>query len=272
MAAFRAIAPMDREVRIPRSEGRVLRIFPRTAPIFAAMGKTASVRIERSTLTFLTDLDAHNDRDWFAANKDRYTKAHANMSAFAEELIARVNAHDRLSTASAKECLMRIYTDQRFHKDRPPYKPRFGGRLARVKPALRGGYFFQIKPGGSQATCGFMAPEKEDLQRIRTDILYDHPTWKRLLNAKGVRSNFGPIVGDGLRTAPRGFPKDHAGIDLLRRTQFLLRHPFTDQEVLDPDFALRLDAVFRSVRPWFDHMSEVLTADENGDPQARGRR
>lgn len=226
-----------------------------------------SARIDRSTLTFLADLAAHNDRDWFTANKDRYVNGHANMSAFAEELIARMNRHDHLATATAKECLMRIYADQRFHKDRPPYKPRFGGRLARVKPRLRGGYFFQIKPGGSYATCGFMGPEKEDLKRIRMDILYDHPTWKRVLNAKAIQKNFGPLIGESLRTAPRGFPKEHPGIDLLRHTQFLLRHPFTDKEVLAPDFAARLDAVFRSVRPWFDHMTEILSTDENGNPQ-----
>jgi uncharacterized protein (TIGR02453 family) len=187
------------------------------------------------------------------------------MAAFAEALIVRMNRHDRISTSTGKQSLMRIYTDQRFHKDRPPYAPRFGGRLARVKPALRGGYFFRIQPGGrSHVTCGFMGPEPTDMQLIRADIAYDHRTWERLLNTKTVRKNFGGLIGDQLHSAPRGFAKDHPAIDLLRYTQFLLRHPFTDKEVLAPDFLTAVDDIYRSVRPFFDHMSEVLTTDENG--------
>jgi uncharacterized protein (TIGR02453 family) len=194
------------------------------------------------------------------------------MAGFAEALIARMNKHDRISTASGKESLMRIYTDQRFHKDRPPYSPRFGGRLARVKPGLRGGYFFRIQPGGrSHVTCGFMGPEAADMKRIRTDVAYDHKTWERLLNAKAIRTNFGELLGDQLRGAPRGFAKDHPALDLLRRTQFLLRHVFTDKQVLAPDFLDQVERTYRAVRPFFDHMSEVLTTDDNGRQIARGK-
>ena len=42
------------------------------------MATPASLRIERATFTFLADLEAHNDRDWFLANKDRYLAAQAN--------------------------------------------------------------------------------------------------------------------------------------------------------------------------------------------------
>jgi uncharacterized protein (TIGR02453 family) len=229
------------------------------------MPVSAPVRIHPATLAFLADLEQHNDRDWFQANKDRYTAAQANMQAFADALIQRMKRHDRIATASGKESLMRIFTDQRFHKERPPYAPRFGGRLARVKPELRGGYFFRIQPGDrSHVTCGFMGPEPADLKRIRMDILHDHPTWERLLKAKAIRANFDVLFGDQVASAPRGFPKDHPAIDLLRRKQFLLRHPFTDKEVLAPDFVDRVDAVYRSVRPFFDHMSEVLTTDGDG--------
>ena len=231
------------------------------------------MHIERSTLAFLSDLEKHNDRDWFQANKERYLRAQENMIAFADALLERMKRHDRIATASGGKSLMRIYTDQRFHKDRPPYSPRFGGRLARVKPELRGGYFFRIQPGGrSHITCGFMGPEPADLKRIRTDIVQDPAAWERLLSAKALRSSFGELIGEQVSTIPRGFPKDHVAIDLLRRTQFLLRHTFTDKEVLAPDFVAQVEALYKKVRPFFDHMSEVLTTDENGTSVLRGRR
>ncbi len=234
------------------------------------MVTTSSARIAPATLAFLKDLDKDNDRDWFAANKDRYLKAQENMIAFADALIERMRKHDRISTATGKESLMRIFTDQRFHKDRPPYAPRFGGRIGRVKPELRGGYFFRIQPGDrSHITCGFMGPEAADLKRIRIDIAQDPATWQRLLNTRTLRTNFGDLIGEQLRTAPLGFPKEHLAIDLLRRKQFLLQRSCTDKEVLASDFLVRVDAMYKSVRPFFDHMSEVLTTDANGNSLRR---
>ena len=222
--------------------------------------------IASSTMIFLRDLEQNNDRDWFEANRDRYTAAQANMEAFADALLERMRAHDKLSTPSGRKSLMRIYTDQRFHKDRPPYAPRFGGRFARVKPGLRGGYFFRIQPGGrSYVTCGFMGPEPDDLRLIRQDIDHDHATWRRILRGRTLHSHLGELFGEELATVPRGYAKDHPAADLLRKKQFLLRRTFLDKEVLAPDFLEAVLKTFLAVRPWFDHMTEVLTSDGNGE-------
>lgn len=231
---------------------------------------TTLPRIAPATLHFLKDLDRHNDRDWFLANRERYDAARINMAAFTDALIERMRKHDRIASTNGKESLYRIYNDTRFHKEKPPYKTWFGGTIGRVKPALRGGYHFRIAPGGSFVACGFFAPEPADLKRIRVDIDQDLETWRKLLKGKKLRNTFGEILGDGVKTAPKGYSKDHPGIDLLRRNQFLFRHAFTDREVLAADFLEQMDTAYRSIRPYFDHMSEVLTTDENGVSVLRG--
>ncbi|MCC6939317.1 MAG: DUF2461 domain-containing protein [Flavobacteriales bacterium] len=228
------------------------------------MATASKSTIDRATLAFLSDLEKHNDRDWFNANKPRYLVAKEKAEAFADALIVRMKRHDRISTESGKESLMRIYNDQRFHKDKPPYKTNFMGSLGRVKPELRGGYFFKIQPGNSVIACGFFGPEPDDLKRIRADIDQDHGAWRKLLGSKAIKSHFGGLDGAQLGSAPRGYAKDHPALDLLRRKQFILRHAFTDKDVLAPGFVYQVDALFKSVRPWFDHMSEVLTTDVNG--------
>ena len=229
------------------------------------MPANAAMRTHRSTLEYLTDLENHNERPWFEAHKESYLTAQTNMVMFAEALLEVMRTRDKLSTPSGKASLMRIHTDQRFHKDRSPYAPRFGGRFARVKPELRGGYFFRIQPGGrSHVTCGFMEPEPDDLRLIRQDIAYDHATWRKILRGKNLRSLFGEMLGAELVTVPRGYAKDHPAADLLRKKQFLLRRTFTDKAVLAPDFQLEVQKTFRAVRPWFDHMTAVLTSDANG--------
>ena len=72
------------------------------------------------------------------------------------------------------------------------------------------------------------------------------------------------MYGEQLGSAPRGYAKDHPAIDLLRYKQFMLRHLFTDEEVLSPDFVYKVNDVFKKMRPFLDFMSEVLTTDANG--------
>ena len=51
-----------------------------------------SATLSRSVFDFLTDLAAHNERDWFNAHKDRYQAALAEVKAFADALLERVGA------------------------------------------------------------------------------------------------------------------------------------------------------------------------------------
>lgn len=223
------------------------------------------VIIEKATLTFLKDLSKNNNREWFASNKLRYQEAQTNVIRFADQLIEKMNQHDRLETQSGKDSIYRIYNDVRFSIDKTPYNPRFAGHLKRQKPMLRGGYYFWIKPGESRVGCGFTYPNAEDLLRIRQDISINYKQWKRLLNAKAIQSDFGEMLGDQVKTAPRGFDKRHSAIDLLRYKQYWFEHTFTDKEVMANGFIDQINKTFKSIRPFFNHMSEVLTTDLNGE-------
>jgi uncharacterized protein (TIGR02453 family) len=221
--------------------------------------------IQKSTLQFLKNLSANNDRDWFNAHKAHYIRAQENAEQFFDQLIAKMNTHDQLSTPSGKKSLYRIYNDVRFSKDKSPYNPRFAGYLKRTKPMLRGGYYLWIRPGGSRAGCGFAYPNPEDHQRIRLDMLHNYEDWYKLLKLRSIKTTFGVMQGDQLKTAPKGFPRDHPAIDLLRYKQYWFERSFTDKEVLADDFLNQVNKVFKSIRPFFDYTSYVLTTDENGE-------
>lgn len=221
--------------------------------------------IQQSTLDFLEVLKANNNRDWFQANKAVYEQAHQNVIAFADSLLGKMRIHDHLETASGKASLFRIYADTRFSKDKAPYKTHFGIRFSRATAQLRGGYYFHLEPGHSFMGGGFFAPNPDDLKRIREDISFNYEDWNELLTEPNFVSTFGELRGDAVKTAPKGFDKDHPAIELLRKKQFILRHDFTDKEVLNPNFLEKLDQTFQNLRPFFDYMSEVLTTDANGE-------
>jgi uncharacterized protein (DUF2461 family) len=73
------------------------------------------------------------------------------------------------------------------------------------------------------------------------------------------------MQGDKVKTTPRGFVKDHPAIDLLRYKQFWFERSFTDKEVVAHNFIEQVNKTFKSIRPFFNHMSEVLTTDLNGE-------
>jgi uncharacterized protein (TIGR02453 family) len=221
--------------------------------------------IEKPTLSFLKKLSANNERDWFNANKDQYEHAKENTEHFIDALIAKMNLHDQLETPSGKKSLYRIYNDVRFAKDKSPYSPRFAGYLKRAKPLLRGGYYFWIRPSGTRVACGFAYPNADDLKRIRQDIESNYEDWNKLLKSKGIQMHFGKMMGEQVKTSPRGFSSDHPAIDLLRYKQYWFERSFTDKEVLADDFLLTVNKTYRSIRPFFDYMSEILTTDINGE-------
>lgn len=222
------------------------------------------MQIENSTLDYLKALRRNNNREWFLKNRDRYEFSRANVTAWLDKLIHEVNKHDHLQTSTGKESLYRIYNDVRFSADKTPYNPRFAGNLKRLKPYLRGGYYFWIKSGESRVGCGFTYPNPEDLLRIRQDIDTQYREWKKILKSKSLVSTFGTMLGEQLKTAPRGFKKDHPSVDLLRYKQFWFERSFTDAEVLSADFLKHVNTTYKSIRPFFDYMSEVLTSDLNG--------
>lgn len=220
--------------------------------------------ISPSVLQFLTKLEDNNNRDWFNEHKATYQAAHAEVIDFAEELLNELKQHDEISTVSGKKSLMRIYRDVRFSKDKSPYKARFAGSFSRVKPALRGGYFFNIQPGQTVVGGGFYGPNPDDLKLIRNHIAQDDSPLREVLNDKDFLGMFGSLRGDQVKTAPKGFDKEHPAIDLLRYKSMYVFRDFSDKEVMAANFQEQVITTFLSLRPFFDVMTEYLTTDLNG--------
>ena len=146
--------------------------------------------IKKDTIQFLEELNNNNNRDWFNNHKEMYFSANENFIQFVQALIEEISMFDKsVAGLDAKSTVFRIYRDIRFSKDKSPYNPRLAGSLRRVKPMLRGGYYYWIKPGSSRIGCGFTYPNPDDLKRIRLDIERNYKDWNKLLKSKSIQSN-----------------------------------------------------------------------------------
>lgn len=220
--------------------------------------------IPATSLQFLNRLKQHNNRDWFNEHKDEFSVQQAYIETFAEQLLAAMNEHDVIETPSGRKSLHRIYRDTRFSADKTPYKTNWSGSFTRATKLRRGGYYFHIAPGNSFIAGGFFGPSTQDLKRIRDDISYDAAPLRKILKSKTFINTFGSLLGEQLKTAPKGFDPTHEAIDLLRYKQFLLRRNFNDEEVLSATFLKEANQTYKNMRPFFDYMSDVLTTDING--------
>ncbi|WP_435131965.1 DUF2461 domain-containing protein [Formosa sp. A9] len=218
--------------------------------------------ISQNVLDFLKLLEQHNDRTWFQDHKSEFKAVEGEVKLAYQKLFDTIKLHDDVDALK----LFRIYRDVRFSKNKQPYKTHFGGSIHRKKPQLRGGYYLQIQPDNkSFIATGFWDPNKADLHRVRKEFEVDTQEMRDILNHSKFKSVWGNLVGDELKTAPKGFDKNHPDIDLIKKKQYIFTKSFTDQEVTSPDFITKIDEDFKTIRPYFDYMSDVLTTNINGE-------
>lgn len=221
------------------------------------------MKLDTATLQFLENLNKNNNRDWFLDHKPTYEKARNNVKSFFQEVHSKLEEHDEIE----KSKMMRIYRDVRFSHDKTPYKAHFSNSYTRLGTSLRGGYFLQIRPGGSFLAGGFWEPNKEDLFRIRKEIEQDASEIRAILKDIDFQKHFGASFHSlsELKTAPRGFDKNHKDVDLLRKKGFIAMKKFTDKQVLDKNFAAQVNESFIALRPFFNLFSDILTTNLNGE-------
>lgn len=217
--------------------------------------------LAKSTFQFLEKLSKNNDREWFAANKKEFETEQKQVKNFfttVKNELEKIDSIDKMQ-------VFRIYRDVRFSKDKKPYKTHFSAGFVRSKPHLRGGYYLHIENNASFVAGGFWEPEKEDLLRIRKELVLDATELRTLIAAPEFVKMFTTLQGDELKTAPRDFDKEHKNIDLIRKKQFIVTRKFTNKEVLEANFHQEVVKTFAAMRPFFNYMTDVLTTNLDGE-------
>ena len=217
--------------------------------------------LEPEVFAFLKSLRENNHREWFHEHKPDHDHAKKCVQTLSNNLFEKLNVANQLDGHK----VFRIYRDVRFSKNKTPYKTHFGIAFHRTKPKFRGGYYLHLEPGNSFVASGFWGPNKDDLFRIRKEIEMDHEYFEKMAAEKKLIQEWGSMQGDQLKTAPKGFDKDHPGISNLRFKQFIFHQKITDSLIHESDLSKYLEKKFNAVRPFLNFMGDVLTTDLNGE-------
>lgn len=216
--------------------------------------------MDSKTLHFLSQLAENNNRDWFQANRKLYDAAKADMEKLVGYLIAEVGKFQDLGNVQVKDCLLRINRDIRFSKNKAPYKNNLAAGIGPGgKSSGKIDYYLQIQPGDQSFLGGGMWDvTTEQLARFRQEIDYNAAELKAIIEENEFRNYYPEIHGESLKTTPKGYPKDHQEIELLKRKQLFFMHRYTDKEVASKDFGNNIVKGMQLLKPFTDYMNYVL--------------
>jgi uncharacterized protein (TIGR02453 family) len=191
-----------------------------------------------AALEFYRDLERENNRNFWLAHKDTYQRA---VKAPFEAL------SDLVAEEFGPLHVFRPNRDVRFSKDKSPYKT----RCYAVTEGQGGeAYYVEISAQGLVVATGYWMMANDQLDRYRRAVDDDQAgaALEQLLADLAAQklTNEAP----GLKTAPRGYPRDHPRVELLRHKSVAVMRRFPPAGWLaTPAAADRIISVWRAARP-----------------------
>jgi uncharacterized protein (TIGR02453 family) len=179
------------------------------------MADVAAVSFEGfrpEAFSWFAGLEADNSRRYFTAHRDTYDVAvrgalEAMLEELADELGGRVK-------------MFRQNRDVRFSADKSPYKTTTYGLIV-DRPDSLAALYAQLSSAGLFAGTGYYALSADQLARMR-DAIADDATGPALEEAIATARDAGQeTFGEALKTAPRGYARDHPRVHLLRHKSMI---------------------------------------------------
>lgn len=227
--------------------------------------------ISSRTLDFLRNLKANNSREWFQEHREAYDLAYADFFDTVARIVSAVSVFDADIAAASldpKSCIMRIYRDMRFSRDKKPYKTGFfaylsaGGRKGRLA-----GYYLHLEPGGTFGGGGLYLPAPEVLDKTRRAIDAEAATWRAIVTGDALTRQFpaGVLPSGSTKRPPKGYAESNPVIEWLRYKGYFTQRFFDDDETMDTSFIERLAESYRASMPLVKFLDRAIAGRWAGE-------
>ncbi|MBI1184828.1 TIGR02453 family protein [bacterium] len=216
--------------------------------------------IAQSTIDFLQLLSENNNKEWFNNHHDDYNQARDNAREFVQELISGIAEFDHhLEGLEAEDCMFRIYRDTKQMGNAAPYKTHFGAYIALGgRNSNYAGYYFKVAAENSMLGGGMYQPGTPVLRKIRQEIDNNPSQLLDIIETNEFKQLFGEVVGEKLDTAPKGYPRDHEHIELLKLKSYFVVHSIAHAELTQSNSAAKLVAIYKAMHPFNRFLNETF--------------
>jgi uncharacterized protein (TIGR02453 family) len=192
-------------------------------------------------------LERDNSKPYFTATRDVYERdVRGALEAMLDELALSFGGEARV---------FRQQRDLRFTPDKTPYKTRTYGVIGDT--SVPGpGLYAQLSASGLYAGTGYWRLARDQLERFRAAVAGDAAGPELEAVTAGLVDAGLELAGESLRTAPRGYPREHPRIGLLRRKALIAGRALTGEGGIGRDAALEhVAGTWRAAEPlnaWLD--------------------
>lgn len=217
--------------------------------------------IHKDTLSFLTELEANNNKPWFDENRKRYDIVRKDFVVLVQKIIDEFAKIDRtIEGQEAKKTLFRINRDVRFSKDKTPYKPHFSAFISKGGKKFEGaGYYIRLKGEGQTFIgAGVWQPPSPVINSIRQEIDYNFQEFLDIIEDKKFKKSFSKIEGEALKTKPKGYELDNPAIEYLKKKSFFSSFQFDDKSVNSPDFYKNVIEKYQLIQPFVNFLNRNI--------------
>jgi uncharacterized protein (TIGR02453 family) len=158
-------------------------------------------------IEFFEGLEADNSKVYWQEHKKTYEDS---VKAPMEALLAELKANH------GEGKVFRPYRDVRFSTDKSPYK-------TNIAATCSGGGYISLSADGLGAGSGYYMLAPDQLERFRQAIHDDKPGKALERKVETARkAGYEVTAHETLKIAPKGYPKDHPRIELLRMKGLIL--------------------------------------------------
>lgn len=201
--------------------------------------KTLLMPLHSETFQFLSELAKNNNRDWFQTQKQRCQTARNDVVQFITSLLPEIHTMDGfVIQRDASQCLYRQYRDTRFSHDKTPYKTHIAGFLTySYKNHDIPGYYLHFSPDLCMLGGGIYLPNRENLYKIRSEIVYHAAEFKKIVEDKTFCRYFGKLDEEHmLKKNPKNFPVTQEVSEYLRHKDFFAGCVFPAKDAQEKGF------------------------------------
>lgn len=216
---------------------------------------------------FFRDIKQNNNREWFAAHKERYDQQVITpILDFIEDMqepLEKISPHFLAVPKKHGGSMFRIYRDQRFGRNgKTPYKISAAIQFRHIngRDAHAPGFYVHLEPDNIRYGGGIWMPPSSQIKQIRQSIASDASGWSRVRKNKKLNAMFEELRGDRLKRPPRGFDADHPHIEDMKFKSFFLMHAGTATEASQQGFMDDVVEAFQATSPLMRFLCRAVGA------------
>ena len=219
--------------------------------------------IQPATVRFLRNLSKNNNKPWFDLHRKEYEIARKDYEDFIQSVIDTFGKSDpSIAPLIAKQCLFRINRDIRFSKNKTPYKKNFAASINRGgKKSIFAGYYFHLEPGNSFIGGGIWMPMPGETQKIRQEIDYCWPEFKKIITAKNFKTIYGELDNEPeitLVNVPKGYTKENPAAQYLKLKSWIAMQKISDTTLSSANLLKQTAAAFSAIQPLIYFLNRAI--------------